>query len=131
MKHLAKKFIKFGIVGFTGVLIDFGITWVLKELLFLNPYVANSAGFLCAASNNWLLNRIWTFRNRHPRILKQYLVFMLVSLMGLGLNNAVVWLGVSFLALNFYVAKVVAVGVVMFWNFIINYKFTFAQSSGS
>jgi putative flippase GtrA len=128
VKHVAKKFIKFGIVGFTGVIIDFGITWLLKEKLHLNPYLANSTGFVCAASNNWLLNRLWTFRSRHPRILRQYLIFMMVSGIGLGLNNAVLWAGTSWLSLNFYVAKVVAVGVVMFWNFVINYKFTFAHT---
>lgn len=128
VKHLAKKFVKFGVVGFTGVIIDFGITWLLKEKLHLNPYLANSTGFVCAASNNWLLNRLWTFRSRHPQILRQYLIFMVVSLIGLGLNNAVVWVGITWFLLNFYVAKVVAVGVVMFWNFVINYKFTFAHT---
>jgi len=127
MNQVARKFIKFGIVGFTGVIFDFGVTILLKEVLRINPYLANSIGFICAASNNWLLNRIWTFKDKNPQILKQYIVFMVVSIIGLGLNNFIVWFFTEKVLINFYFSKLVAVGVVMFWNFLVNSKYTFAQ----
>lgn len=130
MKHVARKFVKFGIVGSTGVVIDFAVTWLLKEQLHINAYVANSAGFVCAATNNWLLNRIWTFRSRNPQLIRQYLLFMLISVIGLGLNNLVVWFCSEVVGMNFYLAKLVAVGVVMFWNFAANYKITFSAWRG-
>ncbi|MCS6981550.1 MAG: GtrA family protein [Flavobacteriales bacterium] len=130
MKHVARKFLKFGIVGSTGVVIDFAVTWLLKEKLHINAYMANSVGFVCAASNNWLLNRIWTFRNRNPQLIRQYLLFMLISVIGLGLNNLVVWFCSEVVGINFYLAKLAAVGVVMFWNFGANYKITFSAGRG-
>ena len=62
------KFIKFGIVGFSGVFIDFGITYVCKEWLKIQKYMANSIGFTVAASSNYFLNRIWTFKSQNPDI---------------------------------------------------------------
>ena len=58
------QFIKFCVVGGTGVVVDFGITFLFKEKLKLNKYIANSLGFMAAASTNYLLNRWWTFRRR-------------------------------------------------------------------
>ena len=59
------QFIKFCVVGGTGVVVDFGITFLFKEKLKLNKYIANSLGFMAAASTNYLLNRWWTFRSHH------------------------------------------------------------------
>ena len=53
------EFIKFCVVGGSGVGVDFGITYLLKEKARINKYIANSAGFVCAATTNYILNRIW------------------------------------------------------------------------
>ena len=86
------QFIKFCVVGGTGVVVDFGITFLFKEKLKLNKYIANSLGFMAAASTNYLLNRWWTFRSHDP---------------------------------DFYLSKLIAIGLVTLWNFFMNYYFTF------
>jgi len=48
------KFIKFCAVGFSGMVIDFGTTWLLKERARVNKYIANSAGFVLAATSNYI-----------------------------------------------------------------------------
>lgn len=45
---MIEQFIKFCVVGGSGVFVDFGVTYLCKEFLRLNKYVANSLGFLCA-----------------------------------------------------------------------------------
>ena len=62
---MIEQFLKFCIVGGSGVFVDFGITYLCKEWLRLNKYVANSLGFLCASTTNYILNRIWTFHNEN------------------------------------------------------------------
>ena len=47
---MIQQFIKFCVVGGSGVFIDFGITYLCKEWLRLNKYLANSLGFLCAST---------------------------------------------------------------------------------
>lgn len=120
------KFLKFCIVGFSGLLIDFGTTWLLKERVKINKYVANSAGFLLAASSNYAINRFWTFQSGYQKIAVQYLLFITISFIGLGINNLVIYLLNDRLRLNFYLSKLIAVGVVTIWNFTMNYFFTFS-----
>ena len=108
-----------------GVFIDFGITYLCKEWLRLNKYLANSLGFLCASTSNYVLNRIWTFHNENPDIAGQYLRFLGIAAVGLVINNLTIYLLHERWKLNFYLAKLFAIGVVTFWNFFMNYFFTF------
>ena len=125
-KAILLKLIKFGIVGFSGMIVDFGITIICKEKLKIQKYVSNAIGFTVAASTNWLLNRIWTFASNNPQILSEYLRFLGVSVIGLGINTLILFIFNEKLKWNFYLSKVFATGVVMLWNFFANNFFTFA-----
>ena len=122
---LIERFLKFCVVGGSGVVVDFGITYLAKELLKLNKYVANSLGFVCAATSNYILNRMWTFASNDPDIVMQYIRFFGFSLVGLAINNFVIYLLHGRAKWNFYFVKLIATGVVTFWNFCMNYIFTF------
>lgn len=125
--NLLWKFLKFGVVGFSGVFVDFGITWICREKLRFNQYIANSTGFLCAVLSNYTLNRIWTFQSHDPSVVTQFSKFMLASIVGLGINNGIIYLLNERFKVNFYLAKLVATAVVTVWNFWANYTFTFIQ----
>ncbi|MDL2311394.1 GtrA family protein [Bacteroidales bacterium OttesenSCG-928-B11] len=119
------KFIKFCVVGGSGVIVDFGVTYLCKEIAKLNKYVSNSIGFIVAATTNFFLNRFWTFSYQGSGMLRQYAMFFLFSLIGLGLNNSIIYLLHGKGKLNFYLSKLFAIGVVTFWNFFMNYFFNF------
>lgn len=119
------QFIKFCFVGGSGVFVDFGITWFFKEICRINKYIANSIGFVCAATSNYLLNRIWTFESHDPEIAMQYARFIGISVIGLLINNAAIYLFNDKLKFNFYFSKLLAIGIVTFWNFFMNYFFNF------
>lgn len=123
--ELLWKFLKFGVVGFSGVFVDFGITWFCKEILRLNKYIANSTGFLTAVVSNYIFNRIWTFESHDPSVMMQFSKFLVISVVGLALNNGIIYLLNERYRLNFYVAKLIATAVVTLWNFWANYTFTF------
>jgi putative flippase GtrA len=120
------KFLKFCVVGFSGMVIDFGTTWVLKEKVKINKYIANSCGFILAASSNYFWNRVWTFHSQSGQIAYEFLSFFSISVLGLALNNLILWLLSDKLKLNFYLSKVFAIGVVTLWNFGMNFFFTFS-----
>lgn len=120
------KFIKFGIVGFSGFIIDFGTTYLLKEKARIQKYVANACGFILAATSNYLLNRYWTFHSKDPDMVLQFGRFFIVSLIGLGFNTLILWTLVSKLRMHFYLSKLAAILLVMVWNFYINLAFTFS-----
>jgi len=118
------KFLKYGIVGFSGMVIDFSITFLLKEKLKIHRYVASSAGFTLAATSNWFLNRLWTFESSNPKIFAEYSSFILISVTGLGINNLFLWLFEK--RMKFYPAKLCAIAVTTVWNFMANYYLTFS-----
>ena len=114
---LLGRLIKFCVVGFSGMLVDFFFTWLCKEKFKWNKYISNSIGFVLAATNNYIWNRIWTFQSQGTEIVREYSSFFIISLVGLGINNAVIYLLHDRLKLNFYLAKILAIGVVTLWNF--------------
>ncbi len=124
-KILILKFIKFGIVGFSGMIVDFGVTYLLKEKAGLNKFLSNSAGFVLAATNNYIWNRLWTFHSTSQDIPVEYLSFFTISLIGLGINNLTIYILADRLKWNFYVSKIFATAIVMLWNFSMNLLFTF------
>lgn len=119
------KFLKFALVGTLGLLIDFSTTYWLKERLSINRYLANSIGFTLAASCNYYLNRIWTFESTNPNIPIEYSSFLLVSIVGLIINNGILYLLHNRFKVNFYISKAGAIAVTVIWNFLANYFFTF------
>ncbi len=119
------KLIKFCVVGFSGMVIDFSVTWLCKEKLRINKYISNSLGFILAATNNYIWNRLWTFKSYTENIPKEYTSFLIVSVIGLALNNLFLYLFTDKLKINFYISKVMAIALVTLWNFFMNYFFTF------
>ncbi len=119
------KFLKFGAVGASGLVVDFGFTALCKEVFRIQKYISNAIGFTLAASSNYYLNRIWTFESTNPRIAVEYTEFLLISLIGLGVNTLILYLLVSKGKMNFYLSKVFAIAVVTIWNFLANAFFTF------
>jgi putative flippase GtrA len=119
------KFLKFGVVGFSGVFVDFSLTYVCKEWIKIPKYIANAIGFSIAASSNYILNRIWTFHSNNPEMFMEFSQFFAISIIGLGINTLILWILVSKYKKHFYLSKLFAIGVVTIWNFLANYFITF------
>lgn len=108
----------------SGLVVDFSLTWLFKDVFHVNKFLANAIGFSAAVLSNYYINRIWTFRNK-DKVGKQLAAFITVSVVGLLLNSSIVYLFNHVLGLDFYLSKVIAVGLVFFWNFSANYFFVF------
>ena len=126
-KFLLFKFLKFCAVGSSGMFIDFGATWILKERVKINRYIANACGFVSAATSNYLLNRVWTFESHNRHIAAEYGSFFAIAVIGLGINTLVLWILSGKIKLNFYLAKLIATAGVTLWNFGMNFFFTFSK----
>ena len=134
-----RRFVKFVIVGTSGTLVDFGITFLFKELIGIPELIANAIGFTVAATTNYILNRTWTWRSHEKQVGVEYAKFFAVSLCGLGLNTLIIYLLTQHCVWSilpeawntptvvFWISKVLATGVVMVWNFLANNFFTFRK----
>ncbi|MCA6415271.1 MAG: GtrA family protein, partial [Cytophagales bacterium] len=109
----------------SGLIIDFGLTYLFKEKWRVNKYIANGVGFFSAATSNFFINRSWTFASADPDVGGQYLKFILFSIVGLLINSIIVWLLNDRLKKNFYLSKAAATIIVTLWNFLSNFLFTF------
>ena len=139
LKNLIVKFVKFGLVGASGAVIDFGLTALCKGIFGVPELLANAIGFTVAATSNYFLNRVWTWKSTSKEVGVEYAKFFFVSLIGLGINSLVVFLlkDISIvprffdttLDWDFWVAKVIATAIVMVWNFLANNFFTFRKKN--
>lgn len=127
-RPILKEMIKFSIVGAINTVLDFAVyVGLTRSTQFWqdNFLWANFISFLMAATSSYILNKNWTFRDKNKRIHIQYPKFILVSAIGLLLNETILYSLVRHLHIYDLLAKVVAVGAVMFWNFTINKFWTF------
>jgi len=124
---LLEQFIRFGIVGVFGFLVDTTTVYTLRGSLGL--YGAGFAGYLTAASGNWLLNRVWTFRGLSSGSAhRQWIKFLLVNLIGFVLNRGTYVLVVIYMPLAAAQPVIaVAAGAVagMFVNFGLSRRLVF------
>ncbi|MBY0537478.1 MAG: GtrA family protein [Chitinophagaceae bacterium] len=123
---LIKKLASFGMVGITGIVIDFGITWILKERLKVNKYLANACGFTAAVINNFFLNTVFTFKEANSDSPKHLAAFICIALIGLLLNTGVLKLLQQYTKFGFYFAKAITIGLVFFWNFFANHYINYS-----
>lgn len=120
------RFFKFGLVGFSGVFVDYAVFYLLFSQLGLGLTTSNVLSAEVAIFNNFLWNDAWTFADLAQRQLgwqariKRFLKFNLICLAGLVLNTLIVNLLFNMFGVNAYVAKFVAIAIVTIWNFGIN-----------
>ena len=126
LRHkVVRQFIKFGIVGFVSFTIDAGIYLLLTRALSVFYIYAKVASFCIAATNSYILNRRWTFRSKNPDRLRQFAQFLVVASTGAAMNAGIMYLLHGRLGIHDMHAFLVAVAVVMFWNFLVNRAWTF------
>lgn len=89
----ARQFFHFGLVGAVGFLVDWASTSILSSYIPLK--IAVLFAYIIAASSNWFLNRLWTFRHSNHATLsvfQQWKRFLLANLPGFFINRGVVLL---------------------------------------
>lgn len=85
---LLGQFLRFGVVGVFGWVIDTAVVYLLRGSLGL--YGAGLVSFLVAASANWMLHRVWTFRGHGTRVVRmhrQWAAFLAAMTLGFVLNR--------------------------------------------
>lgn len=144
-----ERFCKFAIVGAIGAVVDFTVLNTMKLLfegmslgvgwnLGLGPddiqlVLANAISFSVAVLSNFTWNRLWTFpESRERPLARQLLQFAAVNVLGLAINEVVLLAMNRFVfqlfvgeRLSYNLAKAVAIGVVLFWNFGVNRVWTY------
>jgi putative flippase GtrA len=109
--------LRYGVVGAACFAIDLGCLLLFVDHMPL--LAANTLAFLIANIANFWMGHVWVFGRslRAPGLGRQYAGVLAVSLVGVAINDAVVWAGVVLLGVALIVAKVIATLVAMVWNY--------------
>ena len=119
------EFVRYGVVGATGVVVDLLALALLHEILDIPLLAANVISFSLAVTNNFVLNRQWTFRTRsHRGVATGSGLFLLGALIGLAINEAGLWAFDS-AEVHWVPAKLAMAVVVLAWNYTFNATVTF------
>lgn len=130
------RFIRFALVGCSGVVVDMGLLFVLSDPIMLGWGLTRSKLIASelAIVNNFLWNDSWTFHDvsaRHPGgkyKLRRFAKFQLICFAGLMLNTILLNLQFNLLGVNRYVANAIAILIVTGWNFWLNLKLSWREN---
>ncbi len=119
LKRLVQQFLKFSVVGVIAFVIDFGVMVVLTELADLPPVVSAGVSYCVSTVFNYVASMRYVFAHREGLSrTREFIIFVTLSVIGLGLNEAIMWLGGRLVGDEWYMlTKVLATTLVMFWNF--------------
>ena len=152
-----ERFLKFGVVGAIGAVVDFGTFNLLNTVLGILSLVASIISFIAAVTSNFLWNRYWTYTDSRSKSVGQQAVqFVLVNLIGLAIRTPIFALTetpmirfaerilvllpttiipgngspspMEHVILGRNLALALAVLVVLFWNFGINRIWTYSDA---
>lgn len=119
MKKLILQMVKFGAVGFLCFFIDYGIMLLLTELAGVNYLISCSISFSVSVIVNYLLSMHFVFAAKaNMKKRTQFVIFVILSVIGLGLNQLFMWLFVDLAHIPYQIAKLAVTAIVMLFNFV-------------
>ena len=119
-----KKIIRFIVVGGIATLIDFVFLYIFKEFLNFNVILANTLSFIISVTYNYIASITWVFdvnKNKNKNI--QFIIFIIFSVVGLIINNVILYILTDKLNIYYLISKVIATLIVMVFNFVTRKKF--------
>ena len=118
-EKLCIQIFKFGSVGGVAFLIDFIFLYLFKEFCHFPVVLANTLSFCISVIYNYTASVKWVFDvNKEKNAKKQFVIFIIFSVIGLLINDLIMWVSVDFMHIYYLLAKIIATFVVMVFNFI-------------
>lgn len=132
MKRLLKKEVlesslfKYLISGGTAAIIHYAILIGLVEIYRVNPFLATFIGLTVATVVNYPLQYYWTFTALTPHSVA-FPKYVLVTSIAYGVNLLTFWILEEAIGINYIIAQMIATGVALVINFVVNSRYTFAH----
>lgn len=124
MKRLLEQIMKFGIVGIIAFFIDYGLMILLTELFNVDYLLSATISFTVSVVFNYLASMRYVFSHKEGMSRRrEFIIFVVLSVIGLGINDALMWLGTDLIGIDYRITKIAATAVVMVWNFVTRKKF--------
>lgn len=116
---MIKKILSFGVVGIIATMIDFLALFILKSGLNVNVYLATVIAFTVSLVFNYVASMKYVFKAKEGlSIFKQTIIFIITAVLGMGINQIMMYLCIEFLNIYYMLAKLLATCIVMIFNFV-------------
>jgi putative flippase GtrA len=115
---VVQQFARYVVVGGMAFLVDFGLLYVLTEYAGIHYLVSAAVSFVCGLVVNYYLSRVWVFdRRTMENVAVEMLAFAAIGVVGLGLNEGIIWFVREKIHFHYMIAKAISAGIVLVWNF--------------
>lgn len=117
---LFNQIIKFGFVGGIAFLIDYGVMIFLTEVFEIPSLISAAISFTISVIFNYVASVKWVFdvdKEKNSKT-KELVVFIILSVMGLGINELIMWILDKQYSIHYMISKIIATAIVMCYNFI-------------
>ena len=119
MKKLIAQFMKFGIVGVIAFVIDYGVMIFLTEVFGVPYLISTTISFVVSVIFNYFASMRFVFKRKDDMSRRrEVIIFIVLSVCGLGINDLLMWLMVDSLYIDYRLSKIVVTVVVAVWNFV-------------
>lgn len=119
LRKLIAQFMKFGVVGAIAFVIDYGLLIVLTEVFGLWYLASATISFTVSVIFNYLASMRYVFTHKEDMSRrKEFVIFVVLSIIGLLINNICMWAGVEIFGWHYLLVKIGATAIVMVWNFV-------------
>lgn len=124
LNDFIKEFLRYVVVGGSAFVLDFVAMCLFKELIFKGEhlFIAVFIGYLVGLIYNFLLSNWYAFQNGFEKIkgkeITSFIIFAIIGVIGLGFTEVLMYLFVNIMSLWYIFAKMLAAGIVLFWNYI-------------
>ena len=119
MKKLIAQFMKFGIVGVIAFVIDYGVMIFLTEVFGVPYLISTTISFVASVIFNYFASMRFVFKRKDDMSRRrEFIIFIVLSVCGLGINDLLMWLMVDSLYIDYRLSKIVVTVVVAVWNFV-------------
>ena len=119
MKKLLVQFMKFGIVGVIAFVIDYGFMVLLTEVFGVPYLISTTVSFIISVIFNYFASMRFVFKRKDDMSRRrEFIIFVVLSIIGLIINDVFMWLMVDFLYIDYRLSKIVVTFIVAVWNFV-------------
>ena len=119
MKKLFIQLVKFGIVGVLATLLEWGIFYILTNIIHIHYGISTAIAFLISTVFNYYLSVKYVFDVDQEKSKKRnFIIFVIFSIIGLGLNELILFICIEKINLYNMIGKIIATGIVMIFNFM-------------
>ena len=118
LKQLIIQLVKFGFVGVIAAAIDVGVLVLFTEVFGADVLISSGISFCVPVIANYILSMKFVFKSKGQSKLKEFTVFVLLSVGGLCINQFIMWLGTEKFSFYYLAVKLAAMVIVPIYNFI-------------